>query len=430
MDKKRFRLTAYILPAVISMVVVGTNANIDGFFIGRILGDDGLAAINIAWPIVALIASLGTGLGIGGAVLLNRTRGEGDPHRAEIIKNTTLCLLLLGGVLSGAILYLFSDPLVALMGADGDVRLLAGAYAAVISAGAVLQVLAAGLVVLLRNDHRTYRSMIFSLVGLLLHILLNFLLADRYRMVGLALATVISQGAVALLCLLSLPIDRRRGPSIFVVPPILRDALAPFGINFVPSFVLLLTNFFALWHGGVAAVSAYAAMSYAVYTFDYIFQGICDGIQPIVSYCRGADDHKEEQRALWTAGIIQGSFALLCVLLTPLLVRFLPGLLGVSPVATEMMTVGLWLYALSYPFKAAVKFIGSYFYAAGQPLASSLIIYADPLLLTPLSLWLLTRLFGVNGLWLSLPITQGLLTVAGVAITIMLRHRTAERRIG
>ena len=48
-----FRLSEYMIPAVISMVIVGTNANIDGLFIGRIMGDDGLAAINIVWPIVA-----------------------------------------------------------------------------------------------------------------------------------------------------------------------------------------------------------------------------------------------------------------------------------------------------------------------------------------------------------------------------------------
>ena len=36
-----FRLSGYMIPAVIS--IVGTNANIDGLFIGRIMGDDGLA---------------------------------------------------------------------------------------------------------------------------------------------------------------------------------------------------------------------------------------------------------------------------------------------------------------------------------------------------------------------------------------------------
>ena len=36
--------------------------------------------------------------------------------------------------------------------------------------------------------------------------------------------------------------------------------------------------------GGTEMVSAYAVMSYAVYFYDYLCQGVCDGIQPVVSY--------------------------------------------------------------------------------------------------------------------------------------------------
>ena len=64
----QFKLSKYILPSVISMVLVGTYTNIDGFFIGNVTGDDGLAAINIVWPIVALITAIGTGIGVGGSV--------------------------------------------------------------------------------------------------------------------------------------------------------------------------------------------------------------------------------------------------------------------------------------------------------------------------------------------------------------------------
>ena len=68
-----FKLSRYIIPSVISMVLVGTYTNIDGLFIGNVTGDAGLAAINFVWPIVAFITSLGTGIGIGGSVLLNNS---------------------------------------------------------------------------------------------------------------------------------------------------------------------------------------------------------------------------------------------------------------------------------------------------------------------------------------------------------------------
>ena len=74
----KFKLSKYIIPSVISMVLVGSYTNIDGLFIGNITGDNGLAAINFAWPIVALITSVGTGIGVGGSVILSTLRGKED----------------------------------------------------------------------------------------------------------------------------------------------------------------------------------------------------------------------------------------------------------------------------------------------------------------------------------------------------------------
>ncbi len=412
----RFKLSKYIIPSIIAMVVVGTNANIDGFFIGNILADDGLAAINIAWPIVAFIASLGTGIGIGGSVFLNRKRGEGDPDGAERIKNTTLCLLVAAGVIVGALTYFFGSPLLKLMGADGDVLKYAWEYSKVISIGALFQVVSAGLLVLLRNDEKTYQSMVYSLIGLVLHLVLNFILADKLVMGGVAAATVISQGIIMLCAVISIKPKISVKPSFSFVPKILFGSAAPFGINFVPSLVLMLTNAAALKWGDVAAVSAYAAMSYAVYTFDYIFQGMCDGIQPIVSYCHGSNDKAEERRALKRAGIILLSFSLICIALTPILIKLLPMALGVSGVAADMIVSAFWIYAISYPFKAFVKFLCSYYYAVEKQGISNILVYLDPLCFTPISLFALTALCGITGVWLALPISQILVTIVGCTV--------------
>ena len=81
------KLSRYIIPSVISMVLVGTYTNIDGFFIGNSAGEDGLAAINIVWPIVEFITALGTGIGVGGSVILNNLRGANYNEEAERVKN-------------------------------------------------------------------------------------------------------------------------------------------------------------------------------------------------------------------------------------------------------------------------------------------------------------------------------------------------------
>ncbi len=417
-----FKLSAYIIPSIISMVLVGTYTNIDGFFIGNVTGDDGLAAINIVWPIVAFITSLGTGLGIGGSVILNKMRGTGDERAAEQVKATMLFLLVAVGALAGAVLKLTYEPLLKLMGAEGQVLVYSIDYADIVCIGALFQILGSGLVALLRNEQKTYFSMVCCIVGLIVHLVLDILLVNEYKLKGVAISTVISQAVIMVLCLFALrakkPLDKENDQSgkwwekplkkinRKYLLPILGASTSPFGINFVPSIVLLFTNYFALEVGGTAAVSAYAVMSYAVYTFDYIYQGVCDGVQPILSYCCGAKDKAGENRALRSSALILGGFTIGFIALTPALIAVMPKLFAVSAEAEKMMTSGFILYAIAYPFKAVVKFVCSYYYAVGKTKPSNLLIYADPLLFTPLFLVLLPMLWAMDGIWLSMTFAQ------------------------
>ena len=424
------KLSKYIIPSVISMVLVGTYTNIDGFFIGNVTGDDGLAAINLAWPIVALITSLGTGIGVGGSVIMNKYRGEGKNDAAERTRSTMIMLLFAVGIVCSGLFTLLCRPLVILMGAEGQVLKYALEYSYVISAGAVFQIVGAGLVALLRNEQKTYLSMLSCFAGLLTHIILDLLLVEKYTLGGVGASTVISQVVIMLLCLITLRRDAGGRIDRSLILPILKCSTSPLGINFVSSVVLLLTNLFALAKAGTPGVSAYAVMSYAVCTFEYVFQGVCDGVQPIVSYCYGAGLAKEERGALRNCAITIFAFSLGFALLTPGLIAIMPKLFAVSDTARELMRSGFIIYAFSYPLKAAAKLVGSYFYSCGKTAISNTLIYIEPLLITPLTLVTLSAAFDMRGVWASLTVTQ--LILCSISIPLFLRSlkkREAEKTI-
>lgn len=410
----QFKLSRYILPSVISMVLVGTYTNIDGFFIGNVTGDDGLAAINIVWPIVALITAIGTGIGVGGSVLLNKLRGQNDRQGAAEVRSTLLFLLFAVGLLTGGLFLLIYKPLLVWMGASGNVYTYAADYAWIVCIGAVFQIAGSGLVALLRNEQKTYFSMVCCIVGLAVHLILDWLLVERYTLGGVALSTVLSQAVIMALCLLALRSPERVRMNKRYIRPILVASTSPLGINFVPSVVLLFTNYFALEAGGTAAVSAYAVMSYAVYTFDYVFQGVCDGIQPVVSYCCGANDRAGERRAIRVGALVLGGSVVVFMALTPGLIAVMPKVFATSATAEAMMRSGFIIYAFSYPFKAAVKFIGSYYYAVGKTTVSNLLIYADPVVFTPFFLALLSKAWGMDGIWWSMTFAQVAVTILGI----------------
>ncbi|MBR5505255.1 MAG: polysaccharide biosynthesis C-terminal domain-containing protein [Clostridia bacterium] len=410
------KLSKYIIPSIISMVLIGTYTNIDGFFIGNTAGDDGLAAINIVWPIVALITSIGTGIGVGGSVMLGSFRGRDDNKSAEQIKTTMLLMLLVVGVISGLLLWIVSRPLLELMGASGRVLAYSVDYSDIICLGSVFQIMGSGLVVLLRNEQKTYFSMFCCIAGLIVHLLLDILLVENYALGGVAVSTVASQAVVMIMSLFALRFDIKAKIKKNNIISILKASTSPLGINFVPSVVLLFTNYFALLSGGTAGVSAYAVMSYAVYTFDYIYQGVCDGIQPIISYCWGAGNQTDKKRAVRAAVIILAAFTILFILITPGLIFIMPELFAVSDAAAKMMNTGFVIYAVSYPFKAIVKFICSYYYSCGKTKLSNVLIYIDPVIFTPMLLAVLSKLFGINGVWLSMTLAQALVAALGLSL--------------
>ena len=424
-------MSKYILPSVISMVLVGAYTNIDGLFIGNAAGDEGIAAINIVWPIVAFITSIGTGIGVGGSVVVGNLQGKGETERAASARRTALFLLLIVGVVATLMLFFCYSPLLKFMGAEGKVLEYAENYAFVISIGAIFQILGAGLVVLLRCDGKTGLAMLYTAIGLVIHILLDWLLVDQFVLYGVAISTVAAQGAVMAAGLFSYRIRWKKPFKCKFGLEIIRSSFAPFGVNFVSSLVLLFTNYFALRTGGTAAVSAYGVMSYAVYTYDYVFQGVCDGVQPIISFCNGAEDDEQKRNTVRIAVILLGTLAVVFALITPVMIWGLPALFSVSAQAGIFMQQGLIIYAFSYPFKAGIKFICAYHYSNKRAWQANLLIYLDPLL-TPLLLMFLPQLFGINGIWLALPLTQALVFIVGVFLNIAItckreRYKDEER---
>ena len=56
---------------------------IDGLFVSNLIGDTALSAVNVAWPIIAVVTAIGTGVGCGGAVMMSTKTGRGKERRVE-----------------------------------------------------------------------------------------------------------------------------------------------------------------------------------------------------------------------------------------------------------------------------------------------------------------------------------------------------------
>ena len=185
----------YVLPSMASQMLTGFFIIVDGFFIGQRMGDVGLAAVNILWPIAAVIQATGLGLGSGGSVLLASALGAQDEARAMRARGNALLCLGLASVLLTATLWFSYPALLRWLGAEGDLYAPAEEYVQVIILCCAAQVLNSGVNPLLRSAGRTFLAMAGMVMGLLCNIFLDwlFIMPFSWGMRGAALATVLAQ---------------------------------------------------------------------------------------------------------------------------------------------------------------------------------------------------------------------------------------------
>lgn len=411
-----------VLPSMVAFAFSGVYAIVDGIFVGRSVGDLGLAAVGIAYPLCALLQALGTGLGMSGAVVLSVCIGRRETEQERRALGNTAVLLLLAGALAMALLSLLYRPVLVLMGASGQILDYACAYTRVVALGAIFQVLGTGLVPLLRTYDGATPAMLAMAAGFTCNVLLDWLLISVWDggTAGAAAATVIAQALTAALCLVFLGVKnvlRRARPQLTHdrVRRLLRTALSPFGLTLVPNLTMVILNREALAHGGNLAVACYAVINYSICIAQLLLQGIGDGAQPLLSRSYGADDRDTLRLLRRLTFRTAPAAALACCAALFLARGAVPILFGASQDSARMFVQVLPLFLLSLPALSLARSCTSFFYATEQPARACLLIYGEPLLLL-LFAWLLPLGLELNGVWLSVPATQMVLAAVGLVL--------------
>lgn len=403
----RFKpFAACVFPAVFAFALSGIYAIVDGFFVGRSIGDTGLSAINIAYPVTALIQAAGTGTGMGGAVMYSVRLAEKRDSEAENFMKGVFFYLALTGILLTVILFPLTDPLLSLMGADGELMKPGREYLSVIVLGSVFQVFGTGVVPLIRNQGKSVQAMYSMIGGFVTNIFLDYLFVWvlRLGMAGAAWASVAGQAvtmAGGLLCMRGqkIPVGiPRQALSVFF--SIWRIGLAPFGITMCPMISLLLMNRASLQYGGSEGVACYACIAYVITIMYLILQGVGDGSQPLMSRFYG-EDNKKEVRI--TRTMAYAAAAVMGVALAVLLYWCRNGigvLFGASEIVSLAVGTDLYIFLAAVPFLAFLRVTTAGFYATEQTRFSYMIVYGEPiflaLLLPALPAWM-----GLKGVWWS-----------------------------
>lgn len=195
-EEKIGRLIArFAVPAIISMLVSSLYNIVDQIFIGQGVGMLGNAATNIAFPVSIICTATALLLGIGSASNYNLEAGAGRNERAAEIVGNGLAMLVICGVVIGAVVLIFLNPLLHLFGVTKEILPYAQDYTGITAIGIPFLILTTGGNHLIRADRSPTYSMTCMLTGAILNTILDplFIFVCHWGIKGAAAATVIGQ---------------------------------------------------------------------------------------------------------------------------------------------------------------------------------------------------------------------------------------------
>ena len=435
-------LKMFAWPAIISMLASSLYNIIDQIFIGHAVGYLGIAATTIAFPLVTIVMSLGSLLGVGGSAFAAIKLGEGRTKEAEQILNTvavtafsvSLLLVVLGNI--------FLEPILTLFGATAATMPYSKQFAGVMVCIIPLTTHLIAMANLARTDGSPRLSMRALVGGVLINVVLAplFIFVFHWGVLGAALATACAQAfsCGVFLWYFTTRSKMRLNKYALLHPslPLLRRAVAIGAssclVQLSATILQVVMNNSLLFYGNLAVIGGDAAIGAMgiVMKVNMVFISICIGIgigaQPIIGFNRGAQQY---DRVLATYKLaVKYAIIITCIgwsccmfLPRPILQLFgsgsAPGFLGF---ATDCMR---WF--LGGVFTAGFQIIStSYFQATGQPLKASILsLMRQFVLLIPLML-ILPLHFGLYGI-----IYAGLVADLVSATVIFLFMRQEMKRL-
>ncbi|MEG3028990.1 MAG: MATE family efflux transporter [Oscillospiraceae bacterium] len=411
-----------VVPAMLSFAFSGVYAIVDGIFIGQNIGDIGLAAVNIAYPIAAFIQAVGTGLGMACAIWLAVCIGKNDSQGEKEYLGSAYILLVVASVALTAILTVIHTPVLKMLGAQGELLGYAQDYIKIISLGSAFQIMGVGLLPIIRNYNGAMVAMYAMALGFGTNVVLDWLFIQRLGLgiAGAAAATVIGQGVTMVPCVAFLLAKGR----VFsyakfkltkgTVKGLLAAAMSPLGLTLSPNIVIIILNRGAIAYGNETAVACYAVISYVVCVAQLLLQGIADGSQPLVGRYFGGKDNvalKKVEELTYSFGAVT---ALVCGAVMYLSRKAIPILFGASQETAQMYAQVLPYFIFGLVLMAFLRVTTSLFYATQRNKYAYALIYGEPLLLLIMVGFVLPRRMGLEGVWLSVPVVQVCLAVFGM----------------
>lgn len=427
-DKVWNLILRFSIPSIIAMLVSAIYNIVDRIFIGNFVGEEALASLIVVFPIMMILFALSILTGQGGANLVSISLGEGDKESANKYYTNTVILTFVVCTLAAVLCYIFIDPILHTLGAEGAVLDYSRTYLGIYLCFVPFSTISYALSTVVRSEGFPKLSMISMVVSALTNIVFDYIFIGLMGMgvAGGALATGIGQ-TIGVVILAKHFMSNKTTlhfrkkyviPQFNIVKRIVVIGFPSFLSTLGVSVAILALNIALNTYGGVEAVTAMSAINSLFTLIIMPINGIQGGIQPIIGYNHGAKLQGRVKETMFKGLQLACGFSVIAFVI----IQSVPHLLlamFIDPSSSTMngATIGLRLFMLSLPLLPVSVLSIGYFQATQKSKIAIFLGLLRQFILLVVFVYLLPLQFGLIGVWAAVPVADYIaIVISGIAI--------------
>ena len=406
----------FSIPAIISMVLTSLITIADGFFIGNYVGKEGIAAVNLGLPIIYLYLGVGLMVSIGGVAIAGMALGSGDESACSQVFRQTIVTTFIFSVLLSFIMVFSFQPMLSLLRADRCVIGYFQEYYRIMLLELPVMVVNSSFGMFIRGEGHPKYYMKISIMDVLFNIFLDYVFADWLHMgvAGIALASLLAALA-SFICILYFFVRKasiyRLGGFRFsgkICVQSMLNGSSEFIGEMSTGIAMFAYNFVIMRKIGADGVTAFTIVGYVAYAFSMVIVGFGQGTSPLISFAYGAKEkilaahiRRRTNRYVCCAGIV-------VFLLMAAGMEWYSRLFVQNERVEGMIQSGMLIFMTSFFFSGVNAITSFYYTATGRAFESAVISASRGLVVLLACIFTLPFLFGMTGVWLAAPVTEGI----------------------
>lgn len=406
----------YALPGVAGLLFLGIQSVIDGIVLGRFVGANALASVNLVLPCYSLISAFAIVMGIGGQTLVSISLGRGDKQEANNALRSVFVFLLGMSVVVSLVIFLSAGKIASFLGAN-EVLLpdVVHYIRALVPFFPLLCAMFFGDYIIKAMGHPLYATSVMGMTVVLNIVLdLVFVAVLGWGVMGAGLATGI---AFTMGACFNVPrlfsrhevvavqrgrYDRRLVWNAFYNGS--SEGMSELSV----AITVFLFNITMMRYLGESGVAAFTAINYILFIGTTVFLGISDGIIPIIGYNYGA---RQQERIKSILKLAARTNSLIGIGLFLLLLLFGEQVIGLffkdhGSEAFEIASRGVSIYCFAFLLCGLNILASSYFTAIGNAKISIIISALRGLVFVGIGILVLPAVFGIDAIWYDVPIAE------------------------